>query len=444
MQIYLIIFFTQCKERDIIFSKTDKEKKFRMKTTGIITEYNPFHNGHDYHLKQAYEISGADRVIAVMSGDFCQRGTPALWNKYLRATCAVHCGVHAVLELPVFYATASAEYFARGALLSLANTGIVDSICFGAETDDIALLEQVADYLCNNAEEMRSSIAPFLKEGMTYPAARTKALLQKLNTPALSDLLTKPNNILAIEYLKAIKKYQLPFKYHVIKRIENDYHDTKLNTHISSATAIRSQILEHAFSNDDRLRKKIEDNLPTSTLSHISSHFNNIIIPNDITPYILYALWQHASYEDYADISSDFSDRIRHLDDATMSFDEICLALKTKQLTHTRISRCLLHILLRITKSDFEKSIENDYIHYHRLLALHTDGNDVIKGIKNNSDIPLIDKVAPAMKQLNGIAKTSLQYDINSAHLYNAIYGAKYKIALKNEYVGGISYERRK
>ena len=177
-----------------------------MKTVGLITEYNPFHKGHLYHLNKAKELTGADRVIVVMSGDFVQRGVPAITDKFTRAHMALAEGADLVLELPCIYATASAEFFALGAVSLLTKLGCVDYLCFGSEGGDISLLSYVADFLLIEPVEYQTALKAYLQSGKSYPAARLSALSDtwKEDVTAIENILAAPNNILALEYLKAL------------------------------------------------------------------------------------------------------------------------------------------------------------------------------------------------------------------------------------------------
>ena len=190
-----------------------------MKIVGLITEYNPFHNGHLYHIEKAKEITGADSVIVVMSGNYVQRGAPAIMPKHLRAEVALEAGVDVLMELPVCYATGSAEYFAAGAISLFERLGCVDSICFGSECGDYGLLARVAHILADEPEGYRQALKDLLKSGMSFPLARQKALKDYLEDDSLDSVLEQPNNILGIEYIKALYQRKSPMKSYTIKRM---------------------------------------------------------------------------------------------------------------------------------------------------------------------------------------------------------------------------------
>lgn len=175
-----------------------------MKIVGLIAEYNPFHNGHQYHIEKALQMTGADAALILMSGDFVQRGTPAIMPKHLRAQAALRSGASVVMELPVCFAASSAEYFARGALATFEALGCIDSICFGSECGDFDSLNKIARIFAEEPDAFRMHLQNFLKKGLSFPHARKKALEEFTGDKNLADILDLPNNTLGIEYLKAI------------------------------------------------------------------------------------------------------------------------------------------------------------------------------------------------------------------------------------------------
>ena len=211
-----------------------------MKVVGLIAEYNPFHNGHLHHITKAKELTGADYAVVIMSGDYVQRGVPAIMPKRLRAEMALKSGASAVFELPVCYATGSAELFAEGAVSFFDHLGVVDSICFGSECNDLDGLQTIADVLLEEPEEYRIELRKHLKNGVSYPHARQAALSAYMSMENYSILLNDPNNILGVEYLKALKKLNSSMKPYTIKRHGAHYHDETLHPVNSSASAIRS------------------------------------------------------------------------------------------------------------------------------------------------------------------------------------------------------------
>ena len=223
-----------------------------MKTAGIIAEYNPFHTGHKYQIDHVKGTLSADYVVIAMSGDFVQRGTPALLSKYVRAEMALRAGADLVLELPVSCATASAELFARSGVQLLDGLGVVDTLCFGSECGDTEILMKLAGILVEEPEEFKSALRRNLKEGMTFPKARSLALGEVLpgnESEKYQQVLSSPNNILGIEYCKAILRENSSIVPTAIKREGNDYHENSLFTDsFPSASAIRNAVLQLAAS----------------------------------------------------------------------------------------------------------------------------------------------------------------------------------------------------
>ena len=214
-----------------------------MKVVGIIAEYNPFHNGHKYQIDRIRKETNADYIIIAMSGNFLQRGVPALCDKQSRAKMALSCGADLVIEIPTLWATASAEYFARGGVSLLASTGVVTHICFGAESDDLDSLLEISSILKEEPDIYRDVLSNSIRSGNTFPIARKNALIAALPhipTEKLDELLDNPNNILALEYLKAMPNHIQPI---LIPRKGAGYHDTEIDTELPSATAIRKAIL---------------------------------------------------------------------------------------------------------------------------------------------------------------------------------------------------------
>ena len=211
-----------------------------MKTVGIIAEYNPFHNGHAYHIRKAKELTHADYCVVVMSGDFVQRGAPAIMDKYLRAESALLNGADLVLELPVCYSISSAEHFARSSVALLDKLGVVDTLCFGSECGDIRVLTEFAQALTDESPVFKKTLDREIRIGHTYPQARNTAL--EISAPHLTsyiNVLTSPNNILGIEYCKALLFWKSTIVPYTVKRAGSSYHDNSLDTGFCSALAIR-------------------------------------------------------------------------------------------------------------------------------------------------------------------------------------------------------------
>jgi cytidyltransferase-like protein len=412
-----------------------------MKVVGLITEYNPFHNGHLYHIEQAKKITNADYVVVIMSGNFIQRGEPAVIDKFVRADMALLNGVDLVLELPVSYACSSAEYFASGAVALLDKLGIVDSLCFGSECGNITILQTIASLLLKEPAEYKEQLKYLVKSGITFPKARAQSLLSyclkynilpELGEEALGNILFHPNNILGIEYIKALLKRGSKITPTTITRISSGYHDQTLDDSISSATAIR----KHIQSSGDFL--KIQSQIPENVLSLLKGHYHTSfpITADDFSLLLRYQmlLSKPLGYAEYCDVSDDLSRTIiNHLSDY-FNFTQFSRILKSKNFTSTRINRAFIHILLQIRKDDFKNAIENDYIYYFRVLGFRKDSTDLLSAIKLKSSIPLITKLTHAAKLLNKDGLNMLNKDLLSSQIYHCVVTDKFQKETYNEF----------
>lgn len=425
-----------------------------MKVVGLITEYNPFHNGHKYHIDESKKKTGADYVIAVMSGNYVQRGTPAVIDKYSRTEMALANGADLVLELPVCYATASAEYFAHGAVSLLERLGIVDYLCFGSECGDISLLDEAANFLLDTPPSFDHYLQTYLREGFTYPAARGKALQDYLkeqhpNYPVnLANVLTEPNNILGIEYMKALLRLNSKITPLTIQRISAHYHDSNLNTEISSgsatissATAIRRAIFSKGLDADNYF-EEIRHSVPNDVFCALKKYhqIRYPILEEDFSQVIKYKLLYESkeSLSEYLDISDDLADRLKKYSNSDKTISELAQDIKTKNLTLTRINRALIHILLNIKSKTVEEYNREGYTQYARVLGVKKESSHLLRKIEQNESIPIITKVSKAEQQLSPIAFRMLQEDILASHMYNQAVYKKYSTPIPNEYKHGI------
>ena len=395
-----------------------------MKIVGLIAEYNPFHNGHQYHIEKAKEITGADAVIVVMSGNFVQRGAPAIMPKHLRAEMALSTGASLVIELPVCYATGPAEQFAYGAVSILNSLGCVDAICFGSECGDIHLLNDLTEILCKESNEYKESLQKYLRSGLSFPLARQKAIEEVYPSQGFSDILEQPNNILGIEYLKALYRLNSKIKPYTIQRISSQYHDVELQKEFSSATALRQTISNGDFTN-------LVGQVPSDCMTLLEAHYKTRypIFTNDFSLLLKYRLLNESklSLTHYADVSEELANRIYNQRNEYIDFEQFCELLKTKEVTYSRISRALLHILLGIKKNDYAD------IQYARALGFRKEDSDVLTVIKNASAIPLLTKLT-ATKDLSDVAVQMLNQDICASNLYESVVTDKLKTPYINEY----------
>ena len=412
-----------------------------MKAVGLVTEYNPFHNGHLYHLNKAMELTGADISVAVMSGDFVQRGEPAVLDKYTRTSMALNSGVNLVVELPVNYAVSSAESFATGALKVLDHIK-ADSIAFGSESGDIEGLSELAHILCDNEDMLYKEISKYTANGISYAAARQKTV-EKLTDKDTAEMLTSSNNILAVEYLKAIIKNKYAIKPYTIKRQGDSYNDTDIRSEYASATALRENLKAG----------NISEYIPVKAGLILSSN-TNYIYPDDITDVLFTRLLDilFASNYDknvfienvmqYPDVSKEIAGRLyksvmdmitrtvpqgaESKDNGVFSFGSLCEHIKTKEVPLSRIKRALVRITLGLDKKHMEKYANEPYI---RVLGFDKKGQEYLSYIRKTVEVPLITKTADY--------KEMLLDDIHAANIYNMIVAGKYGVKELGDFVRG-------
>lgn len=408
-----------------------------MTVTGIIAEYNPFHNGHKYQIEQARKVTGADYIVIIMSGDFMQRGMPALMDKHARAYMALQNGADLVIELPVCYACGSAEYFAKGSISLLNQLGIVDYLCFGSECGELSKLEKIAEILNKEPVSYRSFLQAGLKEGLSYPAARARAL--HMEFPDFSmDFLGAPNNILGIEYIKALLESNSSIKPVTIERVGNSYHDKHLRDSVdgfSSAKALRHILsdLDSPLSLDS-----LSSQVPPSVLSVLKWEYqlSYPVLPADFSSQLHYKLMleEAKGYTHYLDMNEDLSDKFLKYLYEYKDPDSFCDLLKSKDLTYTRINRALCHILLSITKEDLTGYLENGITFYANALGLRQNQNELTHAIKEHSQIPLITQPAKATALLNDMGKKQYIADLTASHIYESVISDKFNTPMKNEF----------
>lgn len=420
-----------------------------MKIVGLIAEYNPFHNGHQYHISKALEMTGSDAAVVLMSGNFVQRGTPAIMPKYLRAEAALKCGASAVFELPVCFACGSAEYFAGGALSIFESLGCIDSLCFGSECGDFEKLSRIARIFTEEPEEFRGFLVGFLRKGLSFPAARQKALLAYTQDEELCRILELPNNTLGIEYLKAIYRTGSHIRPYTLKRLESGYHDEELAENYSSASAIR-RLLAHTVNSLDlvqdtaydepRLNEiltRLEDHVPPSCIRLLEENYRirYPVYANDFSLLLKHRLLNETaqSLTVYADVTPDLANRIYNYRNALLTWEQFCDLLKTKEVTRSRISRMLLHILLNIRQTDMEAYAADGFSEYVRLLGFTKSDSPVLKELKTHTRIPIISKLANA-KGLTLTGIHMLDTDTYAADLYESVITDKYNYTFINEF----------
>ena len=435
-----------------------------MKTAGIIAEYNPFHKGHEYQIRYTKEKLKADYVIVAMSGDYVQRGTPALISKHTRAEMALRCGADLVLEMPVSVSTASAEAFAMGGVSLLDGLGVVDMLCFGSESGEISALKELAEILVEEPEEYKKLLKSFLSEGLTFPAARSQALTEYFKNPRnfngddfdgvltpllneVTQILNTPNNILGIEYCKALLRLNSRICPVTIRREGMGYHETTVpegnsassspdlqssTDFFASATAIRSLIQNPGGGHSEAISdiNNPVRNPDTKTANILSSQIppdafyvfkkaldsGEFLTENSLDSILSYCLMKEnvESLSSYMDVSEDLARRIINQQNFLLSFSQSVSVLKTRELTQTRIQRALLHIILNIHTAPTQ-------IPFARVLGFRKESSELLSQIKQHSQIPLITKLADAQNLLDSEGNQILSETVFSSNLYEKL-----------------------
>ena len=388
-----------------------------MQTIGIVAEYNPFHNGHNYHIEQSkLQCPNADGIIAVMSGNFTQRGEPAIYDKWTRTQTALYGGADLVLELPTVFATRSAGYFAQGAVLTLASTGVVSHLSCGAEqsnnADLLQILQHISQVLAEEPDAYRQYLSAYMAEGMSYPSARQNALIRY--GIAEAELLDTPNNILALEYIQTISQHHLPITPILIPRV-GVYHSNTLPTdkvQFASATAIRKQI--------QMSTSEWQQHMPARSAQLLLERIDNGIPPmqTDAFLQILLFLLRRTTPQELCSIVDMMEGLENRIYDVAQredidTIDDLCMAIKSKRFTYTRIQRTLLHILLNFTEQYAAK--EPAYI---RVLGFNATGQKLLKEMKKKAELPILIRPARQKNELSAIGRKLLELDIRATNLY--------------------------
>ncbi len=389
-----------------------------MKVLGIISEYNPLHSGHVYHIEASREKTSATHTICVMSGQFVQRGEPAIVDKWARTRMALHAGIDLVIELPVVVSCATAEIFAFGAVRTLQQTGIVDFLSFGSEQGELGSLWRIASVLHEEPYEFTQLLKQFLNEGFSFPVSREKALnlyLRKL--PA--NIMDQSNNILAVEYLKALKHLSSSIQPVTIKRQGSTYNDEKIVSSFSSASAIRNFISNNLALHEPTM----SNNLQSSTVDTLnecfdkgrgpvfSEHFSKIII------HLLRSIEPEA-LKQVPDVNEGLENRLVSYAMQTGTLKDLVEAVTTSRYPSTRIKRITTNLLWGITKTQLKKIIEDENCGYLRVLGFNNKGLELLQKMNSSASVPMIVKVSEYRKQLSGLAKDMFEYDIRASNAY--------------------------
>lgn len=383
-----------------------------MNITGIITEYNPFHNGHLYHLNSAKEKSNCDGIICIMSGNFTQRGEPALIDKWNRAEMAILNGVDLVIELPTYYSLSSAEFFAKGAVSILNSLNIVTNIFFGSECGDIESLTKIAKTLSFESLEFKEIIKKNLDLGLTFAKSREIALSSILNDENLNNILSSSNNILGIEYIKALINLNSKIKPLTFKREGSNYNDKDLNSIFSSATSIRESLKKNLPLNS---LKEFMPNESLNILNKLNKLNYEFIFPNHMYLYIKYRLLlNNVKFDNLFEVKEGLENKFLKEIYSSENYEDFIFKIKSKRYTYTKISRILTQIFLCFDDYNHDELIKSEYL-YARVLAFNKTGQKILKEIKKNSNIPIITKIS---KKINN---PLLSLDIQATKSYSIL-----------------------
>lgn len=448
-----------------------------MRVAAIIAEYNPFHNGHAYHIRETRRITECDYLIVVMSGDYTQRGIPAFMPKHERAKIALSQGADLVIELPLTYATGTAERFAYGAVSLLNHLGCVDYLSFGCENDNLETLQEIADLLIDPPSQLTEQIDSFLKEGLSYPRARAMAvksvmqsvklhsftsgsversvltahsMMEQSPTTLPADILESPNNILAVEYLKALKRQKSIISPVTVKRKGAGYHDTQPNScGLSSASGIRSLFLAGSYPQVQGVHDGFDGlcpetpaspdsfeelcrQVPDFAFTEMKNQYKKTwpVTLDDFSHLICYSILTNMSKDNISiqDMSVDLWNRIRNNQEQFTQSSQFIASLNSKELTYARVARALLHLMLG-TPDHFP-----DDCPYARVLGFRRKSSDLLSCIKQQSSIPFVTKLADAHSVLAPTAMDMLDHEIQSTRIYHSVITQKYGTHLPDEY----------
>ena len=398
-----------------------------MKIAGIIAEYNPFHTGHAYHIQKTRELTGADYIVVVLSGDFVQRGAPALYSKHLRTRMALLGGADLVFELPSTHSCESAEFFAQNAVRLLDALGCVDVLSFGSESGTIEPFLKLGSFLSAETPEYRNLLKEYLKRGESFPKARSLTLQELLSDADTGTFLQTPNNILGVEYCKALCRQNSLIRPLTVKREGNGYHDDSLNGEFPSASAIRALWKSANCKMSDTA---VSSCFPPAISALLSQTFTcpQFLDEEDFSPYLRWLLFSSdkAQLTSYQDVTPDFVQRLFHTRGSYESWGQYAALLKTRELTYSRICRMLMHCLLQISHVPV--------LSYARLLGFRRQAAPVLSEFKKHSSIPVITKAADAASLLSDETAAVFSKNVEISNLYEAVWCEKYHTPFVHEY----------
>lgn len=417
-----------------------------MLVLGVIAEFNPFHNGHQYLLQKSKELTGADFSIAVMGGHFLQRGEPAFWNKWVRTKMAIKSGFDLVIELPYVFASQDARGFAQAGVKILNSLGVVDYISFGCESEEIEIFSTLATLIRKNPPLFKKIIKEELKKGDSFPKIREKAIIsfyQKYNHELVGmgvslneirSILRQPNNILALEYMISLQQLKSSIKVLPIKRIGSSFSENKLEGRYSSATAIRNLISQYYFDSDNfQFLEELKTTMPLSSYQIISDQ-----LKEDINP-VLFSNFEQAIFNRLRSIPARDLKRINGIQEGlenkfkkaallTGSIEELISMTKSKRYTRTRIQRIIIHSLFNLTRQEVQTFNKNGPL-YCRILGMSKKGRNILQKAKLNSKLPIVQQLKRFYRHNsslgNDVLLNMLNYDILATDLYVLAYNRR-------------------
>lgn len=392
-----------------------------MSVVGFITEYNPFHYGHKYHLEQSKNQTNSNFSIAIMSGSFLQRGEPSFIDKWTKAKMAVDNGVDLILELPFIFSSQSAELFAYGGVKLMDSLNIVDFLSFGSETGELEPLKKISTVLSNEPEYYKEILKYNLNEGLSYSVSRSNALEEYMKISSLDDdydykkILKQSNNILGIEYLKALIKINSRIEPITIKRSGSNYNDISLSNGFSSATAIRHEIKTKGLTSAENL-------VPIETYYRLKEYlekydnFNSIENYNQILLYLIRTIDKN-KLKDLMDIETGLENRMIDYGYKNNDIVEIIDSIVTKRYPKTRIQRLFIHLLNQLDGSTCRK-LNASYPSYIRVLGANKNGLILLNEIKEKSSLPIITKFADHKKYKDKVLEEILAFDKKATDIF--------------------------
>ncbi|WP_281657942.1 nucleotidyltransferase [Halobacillus sp. Cin3] len=397
-----------------------------MRSCGVVVEYNPFHNGHYYHLEQSREQSGADVMIAIMSGHFLQRGEPAIMDKWHRAETALKNGADLVLELPFLYAVQHSDYFSQGAVQTLAEAG-VDAICFGSESGDIGAFMDAYSHMNVHQDEFNASLRSHLNEGHSFPES-SRLAYESIQFPSGAVDLSQPNNILGYSYVKQIMSYAPSVTPLTIHRKNSHYHDEDITGPIASATSIRRQMLKAGT-----LTKETEQTLPSSVPSLLDDYKQMYGCWHEWEAYFHLLQYKILTMDEDTlrcvhGVDEGLEYRLKRAMKKAVTFEDFMNRVKTKRYTWTRLQRTMTHVLVGTDKEDARRGLRETPPPYARILGMNETGRKYLKWAKKETRIPFI-------TQPQAIQHPLLDLEARAAAAYYSLFPADVRVSrLNREY----------